>query len=67
MTIWQVRLGDENYEGERKSYLVSGKNAGEAEAKAIRLAKRADAELVKGEAKHAPYVREIELIGDLDG
>lgn len=63
--IWRVSLGDENYSNS-PCFLLSGENAATVEAKAIRLAKAADRELVAGEAKHAPYVRSIELMGELN-
>lgn len=65
MTIWKVHVTATNYSTSR-TFLVRGKNAGAAESAALRLAKKWDDDLARGEKKHQPYVDSVELVGDLD-
>jgi hypothetical protein len=64
-TIWTVKTGDLNYSGNGSTFLLEGQTAAEVEAKALKLAKQYD--LLPGEKPNKPYIRSIELVGELDG
>jgi hypothetical protein len=64
-TIWTVKTGDLNYSGNGDTFLLEGQTAAAVGAKALKLAKRDD--LMPDEKPCKPYIRSIELVGELDG
>lgn len=63
-TVWKVETGDENFRGANNKFLLEGATAAVVESKALKLAVM---DTARGEAKSKPFVRSIELVGEIDG
>ena len=64
--IWRVNVEDEAYGAQSEVFLLKGKNAAQVEKLALEKAKERDKDLIRGDRRHRPFIRSIELIGGLD-
>lgn len=63
-TIWKVLVGDKNYPNERKEFLLRGEEIALISAVAIKMGKLKH--LKSWERPSLPYIRAIDLVGELD-
>lgn len=61
-TIWRVRVEDSEYPGEHGTFLLHGDTAAHVESLALKLAAKASGDVKSSK----PYIRCIELVGELD-